>query len=123
MGATKIRAWFCEGRSDVAALLTQDRGGLALDYWQGMERRLRYALARHPRVIFQLIPYGEDVEEIRHYGRGDAPARLIAAHAQSRFSAFPNVTWCASNDLVMVTDSEAGHRDAMHVDGGGRAGP
>ncbi len=114
MGATKVRTWFCEGRSDVAALLTGGRSGLALDYWQEMERRLRYALERHPHVIFQLIPYGEDIGEVRRYGGGDAPARLIASHAQSRFSAFPNVTWCASNDLIIVTDGRAGHRD-VHV--------
>jgi hypothetical protein len=102
MGATKIRTWFCQARSDVQVLFERGRRALNLPYWQEIDHRLRYALERHPHVIFKLIPYGEDTEEIRRYDAGDQAARLIARYAQARFSAFPNVYWCISNDREIV---------------------
>ncbi|MCP5113284.1 MAG: DUF4038 domain-containing protein, partial [bacterium] len=51
-----------------------------------------------------LIPYGEDTEELRRYGAGDPGARFLARYAQARFSAFPNVFWCISNDREIVAD-------------------
>lgn len=102
MGVTKVRTWFCQGRGDVQILFTKDRKGLNLPYWQEIDRRLTYALKAHPDVIFQLIPYGEDTEELLRYGKGDPAARLVARYAQARFSALPNVTWCISNDREIV---------------------
>jgi hypothetical protein len=104
MGVTKIRTWFCQARSDVQILFERGRRALNLDYWQEIDRRLIYALETCPHVIFKLIPYGEDTEEIRRYERGDAGARLIARYAQARFSAFPNIYWCISNDREIVAD-------------------
>jgi hypothetical protein len=112
MGATKIRAWFCGADTKTSVLLTENRDALALDFWQEMDRRLRYALQAHPHIIFQVIPFGDDAAEVRRYRSGDAMARLIAAYAQARFSALPNVTWCASNDLILGTGEETGHRQA-----------
>jgi hypothetical protein len=57
MGTTKIRVWFCQGRHDVQNLLTKDRRGLNLAYWQEIDRRLLYALNRAPGVQMQLIIY------------------------------------------------------------------
>jgi hypothetical protein len=102
MGATKIRTWFCQARSDVQILFERGHRMLNLAYWQEIDRRLTYALENHPHVIFKLIPYGEDTEEIRRYDAGDPAARLIARYAQARFSAFPNVYWCISNDREIV---------------------
>ncbi len=104
MGATKIRTWFCEGRSDVQVLFAERREGLNLRYWQEIDRRVTYALEHHPRVILKLIPYGEDTDEIRRYAAGDPASRLIARYAQARFSAFPNVYWCITNDREIVED-------------------
>ncbi|MFC1714039.1 DUF4038 domain-containing protein [Candidatus Poribacteria bacterium] len=104
MGATKIRTWFCQGRSDVQILFSEERKGLNLEYWQEIDRRIAYAFERHPDVIFKLIPYGEDTEEIRRYDTGDKASRLIARYAQARFSAFPNVIWCISNDREIARD-------------------
>ena len=106
MGATKIRTWFCQGRSDVQVLFSDDRKGLNLEYWQEIDRRIMYAFEKHPDVILKLIPYGEDTEEIRRYGTGDKASRLIARYAQARFSAFPNVIWCISNDRKIAGDGE-----------------
>lgn len=103
-GMTKIRTWFCQGRGDVQILFDDDRRGLNLPYWQEIDRRMSYALEHHPQVIFKLIPYGEDTEEIIRYGQGDSAARLIARYAQARFSSFPNVTWCISNDREISRD-------------------
>ncbi len=103
MGATKIRTWFCQARSDVQVLFADDRSQLNLPYWQEIDRRVRYALERHPHVILQLIPYGEDTEELKRYGRGDRASQLVARYAQARFSAYPNVIWCISNDREIVT--------------------
>jgi hypothetical protein len=103
MGATKIRTWFCQSRSDVQILFANDRKRLNLAYWQEIDRRLRYAFEKHPQVIFELIPYGEDTEELRRYGEGDEGAKLIARYAQARFSALPNIYWCISNDREIVT--------------------
>jgi hypothetical protein len=98
VGFNKIRTWFCRGRHDVTALFTKDRQGLDLAYWDEIERRLLYALEKYPHIQFQLIPYGEDWPELRRYGEGDRAALLVARYAQARFSAFPNVQWCISND-------------------------
>lgn len=104
VGFTKIRTWFCRGRHDVGALFDADRKGLDLAYWDEIERRLRYALERHPRIQFQLVPYGEDWPELARYGSGDRAAMLAARYAQARFSAFPNVQWCISNDSHISPD-------------------
>jgi len=106
MGATKIRTWFCQSRSDVEILLTKDRRELNLPYWQEMDRRVLYALERHPRVILKLIVYGEDTAELLRYGRGDRASQRIASYAQARFSSLPNVMWCISNDREIVGDGE-----------------
>lgn len=98
VGFTKIRTWFCRSRGGVEALFRTDRSGLDLAYWDEMEGRLRYALERYPRIQFQLIPYGEDTKELLRYAEGDRAAQLVARYAQARFSAFPNVHWCISND-------------------------
>lgn len=59
-GATKIRVWFCQGHHDVQNLLTADRLGLNLPYWQEIDRRLCHALAHALHVQLQLILHGED---------------------------------------------------------------
>jgi uncharacterized protein DUF4038/uncharacterized protein DUF5060 len=102
-GVTKVRTWFCQGRGDVQVLFDDDRKGLNLAYWQEIDRRLLYALSEHPEVVFQLIPYGEDTQELLRYGDGDRASRLVARYGQARFSALPNVTWCISNDREIVT--------------------
>ncbi len=101
-GFTKIRTWFAQSRSTVEALTTKDRSELALDYWQEIDRRLRYALEQHPAVVFQLIPYAEDTAELKRYAAGDPMAQLIGRAAQARWSAFPNVYWSVSNDREIV---------------------
>ena len=98
VGFTKIRTWFSSGRHDISALFARDRQGLNLEYWDEIERRLLYALEKYPHIQFQLIPYGEDWPELRRYVEGDRAAQLVARYAQARFSAFPNVYWCISND-------------------------
>lgn len=100
-GFTKIRVWFCRGRSDIAALFTDVRDGLNLPYWDEIDRRLLYALERHPHLQIQLIPFGEDGEELLRYGQGDRASRKMAEYAQARFSALPNVQWCIVNDIGM----------------------
>jgi len=106
MGATKIRTWFCQARSDVQVLFGDRRATLNLLYWQEIDRRLVYALERHPGVVFKLIPYGEDTDELRRYA-GDPDAARIAQTAQARFSALPNVYWCISNDREIVADDRS----------------
>lgn len=101
VGFNKIRVWFCRGRSDIAAVFSPDRQGLDLGYWEEAERRLIYALEKYPHIQFQLIIYGEDLAELRRYGEGDLAALLVARYAQARFSAFPNVQWCLSNDTII----------------------
>lgn len=97
-GFTKIRTWFCRSRGAVEALLNADRSGPDEAYWDEIERRLIYAFEQYPHIQFQLIPYGEDTQELRRYGQGDRASQWIARYAQARFSAFPNVQWCISND-------------------------
>jgi len=106
VGMTRIRSWFCRGRGDVQVLFDEDRRGLNLPYWQEIDRRMNYALENHPQVIFTLIPYGEDTEEIVRYGLGDKASILIARYAQARFSSFPNVIFCISNDREITRDGE-----------------
>jgi hypothetical protein len=116
MGATKIRAWFARARHDVQVLFTDDRRQLNLSYWQEIDRRVAYALESYPDVMLGLIPYAEDTEEIRRYGKGDNVAPLIGRYAQARFSAFPNVYWVASNDMIILGDGMRQARDAAETD-------
>jgi hypothetical protein len=106
MGATKIRTWFCQGRHDVQILFSEERSSLNLAYWQEMDRRLTYALEKFPQIQFQLMPYGEDTEELKRYAADDKMAKLIAQYSQARFSAYPNVQWCISNDREIIADGE-----------------
>ena len=99
VGFTKIRAWFCRSRSGVEALLTHDRSGVDLEYWDEMDRRIQYALEKYPFLQLQLILYGEDREEVRRYAENDSASQLVARYAQARFAAYPNIQWCISNDL------------------------
>ena len=107
-GFTKIRTWFAQSRSTVEALYTRNRSGLALDYWQEIERRVRYALTQHPHIILQLIPYAEDTGELIRYGQGDRLSQFIVRYAQARWSAFPNIHWEISNDRHIVTQPDLG---------------
>lgn len=102
MGATKVRTWFAQSRSNVEALFDGARKGLALAYWKEIERRVVYALNHHPQIVLELIPYAEDTEEIKRYAAGDPLARLVASYAQARWSAFPNVQWTITNDRQIV---------------------
>lgn len=102
MGVTKIRTWFCQGRSDVQILFANKRRELNLDYFQEIDRRLLYALEKYPHIQFKLIPYGEDTEELRRYDAGDSMSNLVARYSQARFSALPNIHWCVSNDRDIV---------------------
>lgn len=116
VGFTKVRTWFCQGRGDVQVLFAEDRAAMNLPYWQEIDRRLAYALENHPQVMFQLIPYGEDTEEIARYGQGDRAAILVGKYAQARFSAFPNVYWCLTNDRhIIVRDPMQGRDVSPHV--------
>jgi hypothetical protein len=119
-GFTKIRTWFCRGRHDVGALFTADRHGLDLAYWDEIERRLAYALNKYPHLQFQLIPYGEDWPELARYGQGDRAAMLVACYAQARFSAFPNVHWCISNDSHISPGPGSRNADPATIDRIGR---
>lgn len=114
-GFTKIRTWFAQARSTVEVLVTPDRKALNLDYWQEIDRRLRYALERHPGVVFQLMPYAEDTAEIRRYAAGDAMAQLIGRAAQARWSAFPNIYWTISNDREIVKQGPLTGRKVLHA--------
>ncbi len=114
MGATKIRTWFCQNRSDVQALFAKNHQGFDLAYWAEMDRRLRYAHENYPHVQFQVIPYGEDIKELRRYAAGDEMARRIARYAQARFSALPNVHWCVSNDFEIIEDGTPGGRQIRY---------
>ena len=72
---------------------------------------MTYALNRHPNVILQLIPYGEDTLEIARYGQADRAALEIARYAQARFSSYPNIHWCISNDRNITALNSKGKRD------------
>ena len=104
MGATKIRTWFAQSRHNVEALFTEQREALALEYWQSIEHRVRYALENYPQVILQLIVYAEDTEEIKRYFQGDRISQYAARYAQARWSSFPNVHWEISNDRIIGRD-------------------
>ena len=113
MGATKIRTWFCQGRSDVQILFANNRKELNLAYWREIDRRLLYALEKYPHIIFKLIPYGEDTRELRRYEEDDEASKLIARYAQARFSALPNIHWCISNDREIVTGGKLSGRKIL----------
>jgi hypothetical protein len=104
LGFTKIRTWFCRSRNNVEALFDEQRTKPALSYWQEMDKRIAYALENHPDIILQLIPFGEDTEELKRYYSGDSLSINMLRYAQARFSAYPNITWCISNDREIVRE-------------------
>ena len=104
-GFTKIRTWFHRGRKDIQALFNLERTSINLPYWQEIDRRMRYALDAHSHIMFKLIPYGEDTPELLRY-ENDPLTQWVARYAQARFSAFPNVHWCVSNDHEIVPEGE-----------------
>ena len=112
-GFAKIRTWFCQGRSDVQVLFSNERKELNLSHWQEIDRRLKYAFEKYPHIIFELIPYGEDTEELRRYAEDDEGAKLIARYAQARFSALPNIYWCISNDREIVKEGKLTGRKVL----------
>jgi len=111
-GFTKIRTWFCQARHDVQILFSDNRDGLNLDYWREIDRRLVYALQQYPHIIFQLLPFGEDTEEIIRYGEGDLASIFVGCYAQARFSALPNIYWSLTNDRHIISRQPMGNRDA-----------
>lgn len=102
IGMTKIRTWFCSSRHNVEALFDDERNNLNLPYWQEMDKRIAYAFEHDPDIILQLIPFGEDTEELKRYLAGDSIAHQMIRYAQARFSAYPNMIWCISNDREIV---------------------
>ncbi|MDD4727930.1 MAG: DUF4038 domain-containing protein [Dysgonamonadaceae bacterium] len=105
VGMTKIRTWFSRSRSKVEALFNNERTTLNLPYWQEMDKRIAYAYENYPNVILQLIPFGEDGEELKRYYAGDSLSFNMVRYAQARFSAYPNIYWSISNDKELVNDS------------------
>ncbi len=103
IGMTKIRTWFCSSRSGVEALFNEERTTLNIPFWQEMDKRIAYAFENHSNIIFQLIPFGEDTKELKRYYDNDSLSLEMLRYAQARFSAFPNVTWCISNDREIAT--------------------
>jgi hypothetical protein len=104
IGITKIRTWFCSSRHNVEALFDEERNNLNLSYWQEMDKRIAYALEQHPGIILQLIPFGEDTEELKRYNAGDSASFAMLRYAQARFSSYPNIIWCISNDREIVNE-------------------
>lgn len=102
IGITKVRTWFCSSRHNVEALFNDEHTKLNLPYWQEMDKRIAYAFEKYPDVILQLIPFGEDTEELKRYDAGDSTSFVMLQYAQARFSAYPNITWCISNDREIV---------------------
>ena len=118
-GVTKIRTWFSTSRHGIEGVFengNRESGRLALDWWQEMDRRYRYALETYPHVQFQIIPYGEDGEALRAYPE-DELVQQVGAEVQARLSAFPNVYWCIANDVKVVD----GAVDPEIVEAGARA--
>ncbi len=115
VGFTKIRAWFCRSRGGVEALLSQDRSGVDIEYWDTMDHRIQYALEKYPHLQLQLILYGEDRAELLRYAENDAASQLIARYAQARFAAYPNIQWCISNDqdITAVSRKRSIHPDVV----------
>lgn len=106
IGFNKIRMWFCQNRYDIQILFSHDRSELNVAYWQHIDSRLKYAFEHYPHIQLQLIPYAEDTDELNRYGRGDVMSHYIGRYFQARYSAFPNIHWCLSNDRVIYKEGE-----------------
>ena len=78
---------------------------MGLGYWNTIDARVKYALTKYPGVQLQLIPYGEDANELNRCRAGDANCLYIAKYAQARWSSFPNVQWCVANDLRKAAEA------------------
>lgn len=105
VGMTKIRTWFNSSRFGVEELFNEDHSALNLPYWQEIDKRIAYAYENYPGVNLQLIPFGEDTEELKRYYGGDSISYDMVRYAQARFSAYPNIQWCISNDREIVKDT------------------
>lgn len=106
VGFNKVRMWFCQNRYDIQVLFSEDRKELNMAYWQHIDMRLKYAFEHYPNIQLQIIPFAEDTDELRRYGASDAMSLFIGKYFQARYSAFPNVHWCLSNDRVIYRQDE-----------------
>ena len=118
MGATKIRTWFCQGRHDVQILFSEERSSLNLAYWQEMDRRLTYALEQYPQIQFQLMPYGEDTEELKRYAavikwRNSSHniPRLVFPHTPMYSGVFPTIV--RSSPMARRPEEKSSHQPSI----------
>jgi len=114
-GITKIRCWVARSRHTVESVFNDDRSGLNLAYWQEMEKRLDYALQHHPQIIIQIIPFAEDEQELKSFRKGDPLTRKALEYMQARWSSYPNVIYCISNDMNINGEKEL--LDAVNMSG------
>lgn len=115
MGATKIRTWFSSSRHNVEALFDEGRNNLNIQYWQEMDHRISYAYEHYPNIVLQLIPFGEDTEELKRYTAGDKKSLMLVRYTQARFSAYPNIIWCISNDREIVENNSELAGRQVHI--------
>ena len=63
-------------------------------------------------MLFHVLP--GTLILLRRYGTGDPASKLIARYAQARFSVFPNIIRCISNDQEIVTETKLTGRQVTY---------
>lgn len=105
VGFTKLRVRLPQAEGSSENFFAPHRKRLNLAFWDEAEQRLLYALARYPKIQFQLDLFAKDRAELDRYEEGDPLTHLAVAYAIERFSPLPNIHWLLASDVDPARDS------------------
>ncbi len=104
-GFNRIRSWLAPSAN---SLFQPARKRLNLKVWDEIDKRLNYALQRHPEIQFEIILYGPEIEELKRLEEGEPSAHSALRYAIERFAALPNVHWSIANNLTEADPASEG---------------
>lgn len=104
-GFTKIKVWLPQSEADTSNFYDTLRKELNLAFWDKAEKRLAYALTRHPQIQFQVNLFAEDRAELDRYEEGDPLTHLAVLYILERFGSLPNVHWTLASEIDPLKDN------------------
>ena len=104
-GFTKIRVTLSKSPDNLSGLYDPLRRELNLSFWDEAEKRLIYALVRHPHIQFQVNLFAFDRPELERYEEGDHLTHIAVRYALERFGSLANVHWCLASAIDPAKDS------------------
>lgn len=98
-GFSKLRVCLPSADNSAANFYDAARKGLNYAFWDEADKRLSYALSRHPYLQIQLNICGQDRQELERYEEGDPLTHLAIQYLVQRFGQLPNVQWSLADAI------------------------